>query len=241
MSRTALVGLAAALLVAGAGCGGDDDTSAGAPTTVATTTTTTAVETTSTTVPTAPTTAPAPTTTVAPRPPTTSDTPDTPDTRGWGTTARDDPTMSPDDLYQVRVGRHGSYDRIVFDVNGTVDGPDVVGYHVAYVDGEVLADASGEPVPTEGPASLEIVIRAPWLGTGGSGHQPWREPPTVGDDLVPAAQLRGWTTMRQVAFAGSFEGQTTIAVGVSAELPFRVGAFERDGYSHVYVDIGHPR
>ena len=46
--------------------------------------------------------------------------------------------------------------------------------------------------------------------------------------------------MREATFAGSFEGQTTIAVGVSAELPFRVGAFERDGYSHVYVDIAHP-
>jgi hypothetical protein len=240
MTRTALhLGLAAALLVAGAACGGDDDTSAGAPsTTVAPTTTTTTDDTTATTDVVTTTTVPAPTTTVAPRPPATTD---PPDTRGWGTSARDDPTMSPEDLYQVRVGRHGSYDRIVFDVNGIVEGPDVVGYHVAYVDGEVLADASGEPVPTRGPAALEIVVRAPWLGTGGSGHQPWRQPPTVGDDLVPAAQLRGWATMREVAFAGSFEGQTTIAVGVSAELPFQVGAFERDGYSHVYVDIAHPR
>lgn len=46
--------------------------------------------------------------------------------------------------------------------------------------------------------------------------------------------------MRQVRYAGSFEGQTTVAVGVTGELPFRVGSFERDGYGHVYVDVARP-
>ena len=235
-TRALHIGRVAALLVAvGAACGsdGDDTAAGGSSTTVTSTTSTTTAETTSsTTVTTA-----APTTTLAPGPPATV----ADETLGWSTAPQDDPTMIPAEFYQVRVGRHGSYDRVVFDVNGVVEGPDVVGYSVSYVDGEVGADASGEPVPTDGAAALQVVVRAWWLGAGGSGHQPWRQPPAVGDDLVATSQIQGWSTIREVAYAGTFEGQTTIAVGVSAELPFRVGAFERDGYSHVYVDIAHPR
>jgi hypothetical protein len=147
--------------------------------------------------------------------------------------------MSPDDLYLVRVGHHDCFDRVVFDVNGIIDGPDVLGYNVSYVPGEVAADGSGEVVATNGPAALQVIIRAPIYGT--SGHQPWRPSPHLGDDLVPTDQLRGVDTIEQIAFAGSFEGQTTIAVGLAAELPFRVGAHELDSVTHLYVDVAHPR
>jgi hypothetical protein len=157
------------------------------------------------------------------------------ETQSWATSPRTAAAMTPAELYLVRVGRHQCYDRVVFDVNGIVDGPDVVGYHVSYVAGEVMADGSGEPVPTAGPAALQVVVRAPIYGA--SGHQPWRPAPRLGDDLVPADQLGGWDTFTQIAFAGSFEGQTTIAVGLRTELPFRVGSFEQDGSTHVYVDI----
>ena len=82
--------------------------------------------------------------------------------------------MAVEDFYLVREGQHDCYDRVVFDVNGVVDGPGVVGYHVAYVGGEVAADGSGEPVPTDGAGALEVIVRAPALGYGGSGHQPGR-------------------------------------------------------------------
>jgi hypothetical protein len=146
--------------------------------------------------------------------------------------------MAPDELYQVRVGRHDGYDRVVFDINGIVPGPGVAGYHVSYVSGEVAADASGEPVPTAGDAALQVVVRA-WIYGAVSGHQPWRAPPKVGDDFYSADDLRTWVSLKEVTFAGSFEGQTTIAVGVPGRRPFRVGSFERDGYTHVYVDIAH--
>jgi hypothetical protein len=147
--------------------------------------------------------------------------------------------MNPEELYLVRAGRHECYDRVVFDVNGVIDGPEVVGYSVAYVSGEVTADPSDEPVPTAGPAALEVVVRAPIYGT--SGHQAWRPEARVGDNLVPPDQLRNWGTFTQAVFAGSFEGQTTIALGLAAKLPFRVGSFEQDGYTHVYVDVAHQR
>ena len=148
--------------------------------------------------------------------------------------------MAPDELYLVRAGRHDCYDRVVFDINGVIPGAGVAGYAVSYVQGEVAADASGEPVPTAGDAALQVVVRAPIFGTV-SGHQPGRPTPRVGDDFYSAAQLRSWDSLKQVTFAGSFEGQTTIAVGVPAQRPFRVGSLERDGYTHVYVDIAHAR
>jgi hypothetical protein len=149
--------------------------------------------------------------------------------------------MAAEDVYRVRPGRHDCYDRVVFDVNGVVDGADAVGFHVAYVDGDVQADGSGEPVPTAGDAALAVIVRAPAQGYGTSGHQPGRLLAEPGDDLVTTGQVAGWPALREVTFAGSFEGQTTFAVGVDRQVPFRAGSFEADGYTHVYVDIAHPR
>jgi hypothetical protein len=157
------------------------------------------------------------------------------ETSSWGTGPQDATAMSADDLYLVRVGRHSCFDRIVFDVNGAAP----VGFHLSYVDGEVLSDGEGAPVPTSGDAALQIVVRSPALGYGGSGHQPGRFLARMGEDLVAPSALGSLKAIRQVRFAGSFEGQTTIAVGVTSELPFRVGSYERDGYAHVYVDIAH--
>jgi hypothetical protein len=40
-----------------------------------------------------------------------------------------------------------------------------------------------------------------------------------------------------VAFAGSFEGQTTVAVGVRERRPFRVWISGERHYRHVVLDI----
>jgi len=163
------------------------------------------------------------------------------ETRSWGTGPSEAGPMVAEDVYRVRPGRHDCYDRVVFDVNGVVDGADAVGFHVAYVEGDVQADGSGEPVPTDGDAALEVIVRAPAQGYGTSGHQPGRLLAELGDDLVTTGQVAGWPALREVTFAGSFEGQTTFAVGVDRQVPFRAGSFEADGYTHVYVDIAHPR
>lgn len=251
-----LVGLGAALAVtlALAACGddSDDDTVSDGTTSTTASEQTTSTETeeppttsapgpaTSTTT----TSAPEPTTsTTAPSPTTTATTTTTvapatcPEVQGWGTGPRESGPMATDELYLVRVGQHDCYDRVVFDVNGVVDGPQVAGYHVSYVSGDVTADGSGEAVPTAGDAALEVIIRAPIYGT--AGHQPWRQPPQVGDAFFSADDLSSWASLSEVTFAGSFEGQTTIAVGARSERPFRVGSFERQGSTHIYVDIAH--
>jgi hypothetical protein len=142
--------------------------------------------------------------------------------------------MSRAALYLVRVGRDACYDRVVFDLNGS----DPVGYLVTYVPA-ATADPSGKTLHVAGRAVLQVVVRAPILGTDQQGHQPWRTPPSPGQDLITPGSIAGWTSLRAVVFAGSFEGQTTIAVGVSHRLPFRVLVTADAHYRHLIIDILH--
>jgi hypothetical protein len=156
-------------------------------------------------------------------------------TQGWGTGEKaggSGLTTAP--LYLVRVGQHPCYDRVVFDING----PAPVSYVAKYVP-QVLSDPAGKLVPVAGSAVLQVVVRGPIWGTDPQGHQPWRKPPAAGDDLVTPAQVAGWSALGEVKFAGSFEGQTTIAVGVRTRLPFRVLVTADSGYRHVVLDVGH--
>jgi hypothetical protein len=156
-------------------------------------------------------------------------------TQGWETGARISASvMTTAPLYLVRAGQHPCYDRVVFDING----PAPAGYAVKYVP-QVLSDPKGEPVPVTGGAVLQVVVRAPIWGTDTQGHQPWRKPPAVGYDLLSPAQIAGWNSLRRVKFAGSFEAQTTLAVGVRSRLPFRVLITSDASYQHIVLDIGH--
>ena len=47
--------------------------------------------------------------------------------------------------------------------------------------------------------------------------------------------VAGFTTFRQAADGGSFEGYTTIGLGVRARLPFRVTSSD----DHLIVDVAH--
>ena len=149
----------------------------------------------------------------------------------WGTSLQESAPYTGAELYGVRAGRHDCYDRVVFDINAA----DTVGYHVRYVD-SVHADGSGEPVPVAGDAALEVIVHAPDFGSASSGHQPWRDLWKVGQTLLDP---RGWQALDAMKFAGSFEGQTTFAVGVEARAPFRVHTLPDNAVTHVVLDIAH--
>jgi hypothetical protein len=136
-------------------------------------------------------------------------------------------------VYLVSVGRHECSERVVFRLNG----PDPVGYSVRYVD-VVTQDGSGRGVPVAGGAALEVIINAPALGQDSHGYVG-----TVlakpGTDFYTPVQLGGWSSLREVRYAGSFQGQTTIAVGVRLQVPFHVfTVLDSSGdYRSVVLDV----
>jgi hypothetical protein len=145
----------------------------------------------------------------------------------WGSGEKIDADMSAASLLNSRAGRHACFDRLVLDFDG-----DLAGHRVSYVSA-VRQDGSGQAVPLRGGAKLQIVATAPAYDDGGQATYEPRSRPSLVD-------VRKWSTFRQVAWAGSFEGQTTIGLGVRARLPFRVFVLDGPGdTSRLVIDVAH--
>ncbi len=145
----------------------------------------------------------------------------------WGSMARESSaTGSSGPLRNVRAGRHACYDRLVLDV-----GRHAPGYHVSYVT-TVRTDGRGDVVPLRGGARLRVIARVPAYDDRYRATYTPADPANVVD-------VTGYRTFRQVAWAGSFEGQTTLGVGVRARLPFRVFTLDDHGSSRLVVDVAH--
>lgn len=147
----------------------------------------------------------------------------------WGSLPRTNGTTHTRGTVQdVRAGRHTCFDRLVIDV---ADVPGSMTFDVRYVDA-VREDGSGQVVPLAGAADLQIVLRAAAHRDGVPTFSP--------TDPVTLVDVRGWDTFRQVALAGSFEGQTTLGLGVRARLPFRVLVLDGPGAgARLVVDVAH--
>jgi len=129
-------------------------------------------------------------------------------------------------LVDVRAGRHACFDRLVIDFAGRS-----TGYWVHYV--SQVGQPSGEIVPLRGDAKLEINA---WSPAYDGDYNPTYQPADL-DELV---NVTGWRTFRQVAWVGSFEGESTVGLGVRARLPFRVFVLDGPGTgSRVVVDVAH--
>jgi hypothetical protein len=70
-------------------------------------------------------------------------------------------------------------------------------------------DGPGILVPLRGGARLRIIAIAPVYDAS-------YRPTYVPANRAELANVSGWQTFRQVAWAGSFEGQTTVRLGVRA-------------------------
>lgn len=122
----------------------------------------------------------------------------------------------------ARAGQHACFDRLVFNL-GKGKKP---GYSVRYVR-QITGIGSGLPIPVKGGAKLRILIRA----------FPAKGYPAAARNLVNVA---GFRTFRQVRGAGSFEGITSVGLGVRSRLPFRVFLLNGPGTgSRLVIDVAH--
>ncbi len=144
----------------------------------------------------------------------------------WGSLEKSGGDFSAAPLTNVRAGRHDCYDRIVMDIAGGTNG-----FDVKYVSA-VHAQGSGDVVPLRGGAFIEITLLNPAYEDGESTYNPPNR-----QELV---NVSGWDTFRQASWAGSFEGYTTIGLGVRARLPFRTFIADGPGTgSRLVIDVAH--
>jgi hypothetical protein len=145
----------------------------------------------------------------------------------WGSLAKTNAAMSGAPVTNVRTGQQPCFDRLVIDLNGKV-----AGYTVKYVS-QVTQDGSGLPVPLRGGAFIQVTVNSPAYNSSGQATYN----PANKKEL---SNVSGYQTFRQVAWAGSFEGYTTVGLGVRARLPFRVFTLAGPGTgSRLVVDVAH--
>ncbi|ONI71620.1 hypothetical protein BWI15_15775 [Kribbella sp. ALI-6-A] len=146
---------------------------------------------------------------------------------GWGSLPEASTYRGAGTLTGVRTGRHACFDRVVFDVKGAPSW-----FRVHYVE-NVSTVGQGEIVPLRGGAKLEIVLSVPSYDDAGRSTYSPANPNEL-------SNVTGYRTFRQLATAGSFEGETTIGLGVRARLPFRVFTLAGTGTtSRIVVDVAH--
>lgn len=108
----------------------------------------------------------------------------------------------------VRVGHHDGYDRVVWEFTGS-GRPN---YKVTYVD-EPLGDGSGDPVPVDGDAFVEVLVT--FVGMPAEG--------TARPKDATASALSGTVVAQASAIYGGFEGYGQTFIGVrDTQRPLRV-------------------
>lgn len=146
----------------------------------------------------------------------------------WGSLAESNQKMSTASVSNVRTGRHYCFDRLVIDLKGKAEG-----YNVRYVS-KVVQDGSGLPIKMRGGAFLQITANSPAYDnvTGKATFIP--------ANRSEVTNVSKYKTFRQVAWAGSFEGHTTLGLGVRARLPFKVYTLAGPGGgSKLVIDVAH--
>lgn len=146
----------------------------------------------------------------------------------WGSLAKSGSAHGSDlgHVTGVRAGRHPCFDRFVVDIDGPAGD-----YWVQYQD-QVTTEGQGVPIPLRGAADLAVVTARAYDEMG--------DPTFTPADESELVDLDGFRTLQQAAFGGSFEGQSTIGLGVRARLPFRVLVLDGPGSgSRLVVDVAH--
>jgi hypothetical protein len=126
------------------------------------------------------------------------------------------PRTAPE-LLSVATAERDGHDRVTFTFQGSAPG-----WRVRYVPG--VAGAGGRKVPLDGGAFLEVTF------------DPARARDSAGRPTFPDGDLGpGAVSVRQVRFAGDFEGQVRFGIGVAGRDGFRV--VEQGDPTRVAVDV----
>jgi hypothetical protein len=134
-----------------------------------------------------------------------------------GTAERERRTRTAPELVSVETAERDGYDRVLFTFDGSTPG-----YRVRYV--SRVTDSAGRRLPLRGEAFVEIAFE-PALARDPDGT------PT----FSTGALTPGSPALRQVRFAGDFEGQVRFGLGVAGRGGFRVSEL-RDP-TRVAVDV----
>jgi hypothetical protein len=96
-----------------------------------------------------------------------------------------------------------------------------------------VQDGSGFTIPVRGNGRLQVTVNAPAYDENyNSTYNP--------ADPAELSNVAGYQTFRQMVWAGSYEGYTSIGLGVRARLPFRVFTLDGPGSgSRLVVDVAH--
>jgi hypothetical protein len=123
---------------------------------------------------------------------------------GTAPVERDRPTRPAPELVSVETAERDGYDRVVFTFEGALPG-----YQVGYV--PRVTDAAGRRLPLRGATFLEVAFEP------ARAHNPDGRPTSPDGTLSPGSPV-----LRQVRFAGDFEGQVRFGLGVASRGGFRV-------------------
>jgi len=127
-------------------------------------------------------------------------------------------------LTAVRTGKHGGYDRVVFQFSGGV--PAVRAERVT----TVYDDPRGTPVPLAGKSRLHVVFRGASAFCPRPAHRTWAGPQV----LRPR-----YSQLLVVKAAGDFEGYLSFGIGLTARGGYRV--FSLTAPDRVVIDFSRPR
>ncbi|MFD1931534.1 MULTISPECIES: AMIN-like domain-containing (lipo)protein [Nonomuraea] len=121
----------------------------------------------------------------------------------------------------VRFADHGSFDRVVIDLDG-----DVSSYSVRWVD-ELLQDGSGEPIEVKGGAYLQATLKP------ANAHTDDGSPTWTGGPIFQAAL----GNVQNVVKTGDFEGVVGVGLVLDHRAPFSVT--ELTGPDRLVIDVAH--
>ena len=137
-------------------------------------------------------------------------------TTPWGSGAKSAAPTRVSTFLAVRSGRQPCFDRLVIDLSGPG-----TGWSVRYVSA-VRDQGQGKVIPLAGAGDISVDVQA------GATRR------------ITMPAVAGYTTFRQVAWGGSFEGYTTVGLGVRARLPMRAFTLAGPGtQTRLVVDVAH--